>query len=361
MTKHFTTTIFIAAFLAFSPESDAQYSFGTNSINGIKIIVEQKNQPVKILGKAKATETAEPLKQTNAVTVKDQNSAVKINQASNQQLQSDLQNKVSSSGAYVSKSSSPNPSNIQPNTPSNNTSISNYSQRVVYNSPALFSDFQGYFNSSLVRDLITQTLKDSLCEQILNVLNPKRKSGGKVEYGIHHNTNLQLGAIGVKTNYFAHAVNPAVTIEIQIPRNRFFLQITTPTVFGSDADPNGVIFFDLTGTCTIQLPTNSSQTGTLPRLGNVKVVATNVSDIQSKSLVTNALKTIATIIKGPAFLNQLRQDRLFIFPTDVYNKKLSEIRKSFSGVPPMRIENYPDANMLVLKATEKEEEKIYLR
>jgi len=191
----------------------------------------------------------------------------------------------------------------------------------------------------------------------MKVINPKNE---KDSYGIHHNTNLQLGNLQIESSYFAHSVNPSVTITFKIPRNRYFVQITTPTVLGSDADPNAWIFFDAIINATIKLPVNTSQVTYLPKLDDVNVLITNISKPESRNWISKLAIEFGTLLTGHDFISELRKDKHFVFPTSSYNQELDKIRKSFAGIPSMRIDNYQDGNMLVLIATTKPEETIYL-
>lgn len=341
----------------------AQSSFGANKVKGIRIVVEQERPPIKRLGKVKSMEAERSVKAGDAMVSPNKNLVLKNNQTVSEQLNNDLQNKVAASGAYVSpskpsaqKSSSQNNSNQ--NSSANNAS-DNYVLNTVFTSNDLFEwgFIQRTYNIPEFRGKLAEALKSAINAQVMKSINPQYKKDG---FGIHSRTNLQLGNLQIESDYLAHSQNPSVTINFTIPRNRYFVQITTPTVFGSDADPNAVVFFDLIISTSIQLPVNTSQVSYLPKLGDIHIVATNISKPESRNWISKLVIEFGPLLSGRDFINELRQDKYFVFPMDQYNRELDRMRQSLKGISSMRIENYPDGNMVILKATTKPEEQIRL-
>lgn len=229
-------------------------------------------------------------------------------------------------------------------------STSKHATTVLYSNSTLFTgSFLASFYTPDRRNFISETVKTRIVSEIIRQL-PKG-------YGIHSRTNLQLGTnISMQAGYFQHSISPSVNLEIIIPRNRLFVQVTTPSVFGSYADPNAEIFFDLVIKCPIALPTNTSQTTSLPKAGQVTATAINISKPTSKSIVSNLLLALAPIFGGSGFLNDLRKEKEYVFPAHFVDKELGLLRLAFRKLPPARIENYAVDNMLFLKATTKKEE-----
>ena len=312
---------------AIKTETHAQ-SFQTHvPVYGIKIIIEQDNPAANY-----KVNSGIAVNKQAAITEKQLKTEVQ------KEVQTDLQKKVAQSGVYVSQSS-----------PAKQSSQSN-SPKTVFNAPGLFTkSFIAPFFTTEVRKEIEEGLKGLILQEIKK----KLPSG----FGIHSQSNLQLGsALETETGYFAHSLNPSATVKIKFPQNRLFVRVTTPDGVPGGLDPNAVLFFDLTVTCPIYFPTHSSQISSLPKLGDVTIAATNISEPTSRNIISKILIDMIPVIKGPGFFNQLRQNRYYVFPADRLNNELSGIKKSLAGLPAMRIENYSEGSMLVLKATNKKEE-----
>lgn len=234
-------------------------------------------------------------------------------------------------------------------TPGNNPAPANQPSNVLFYSPDLFSTA---FISSFFTPALRQELTSRLRALILREIGRKLPKG----FGIHSQSNLQLGSnYLVESGYFQHEINPSVSIKATIPGNRLFVRITTPKGVPSGLDPDAEIFFDLEASCPIKLPTHTIENTALPRLGDIRIVATHISKPKSNNMISKLLiDYLIPAIEGPQFFNQLRQDRSFVIPTRALNDKMTEIRRSISGVPAMRIENYVDGPLLILKATNAE-------
>jgi hypothetical protein len=89
----------------------------------------------------------------------------------------------------------------------------------------------------------------------------------------------------------AEMINNNITVQIKLPGNRFFAQLTQPTFVGSYADPQISVDYDIEATVSIRIPANAGQP--LPVTLNARVV--NIRP-DSQNFTADVAKAVANLI-----------------------------------------------------------------
>lgn len=197
----------------------------------------------------------------------------------------------------------------------------------------------GLYDQQLAR--INETLKN----HVRSTVNPRMG-----DFSIHSNASMHMTADCSFRAEIVTACSSAVKVRLFLPRNRFFFQVTTPTVYGPDADPKFTVDFDVEATATLLAPQNgSSPIGLSPSnvsVSNVKFDSRNVTGD-----VALVLADVSRYFTGRDLIGQLTQDRMFTF--DGITRTLASLNPALARIPPnYRIESCIVGDTLRLNGTD---------
>ncbi len=209
------------------------------------------------------------------------------------------------------------------------------------------------YNIYYMIDSLRPNLSGGIKKTILGNISRKLPRG----FGIHSSSNLQLGEdCNIETYFFSNSPVPTFEIEISIPHNRLFTRITTPDGYPGSLDPNFITFFDFTIRVPLSIPGNTSQLYNFLDEEEVTVEAKNISKPVTKSVTGNLaiiINDIVSIFSGNDMIANLQRDKTFNYTITNISKliDLSSAKKTFTGLPPMRIDSYINESVLMLRAT----------
>ena len=138
-----------------------------------------------------------------------------------------------------------------------------------------------------------------------------------------------------------------LSVTISLPRNIYFTNITTPTIFGQYADPAVSVDFDVVATAKVNIPSNPQEGLTLGPL-TFKV---SKIDPQGQNLTGDVGIGVAKLVDnlgGFGFAQQLRTG--FVFPFDPIKVNLSRFANMFGerGRNARLLNDYDTARKLVV-------------
>lgn len=162
-------------------------------------------------------------------------------------------------------------------------------------------------------------------DQLRAAVNPQMRG-----FSIRSDARMSLTSACSFRAEILQACGDTVTLRMALPRNLFRFHVTTPSVFGSWADPEFSVDFDLEARTTVTLPSNAR---TPLRLGTTTVSASNVR-LDSQNVTGDVALAVAKVYQfftGRDVTRLITQDRSFSFPG--VETSLATLNRSLSRIP----------------------------
>lgn len=186
---------------------------------------------------------------------------------------------------------------------------------------------------------------DHIIEQNLPQVNPKLPKGVSIHHQSSRLSNTCNAVYSISGRY--------IVLTVTIPRSVLFFKTTTPTVFGSYADPAFSLDYDLTATITVEIPSTTAH-GL-----DIRPVHVSLSNLHfdSQNLTGDLVKVADAVSKflgGPDFLAPITQSRSFDF--DGFKAGISQINARLASLrgrnlPVLRFDYDPQHQKLTLRVT----------